>query len=353
MKNVYLLILILVIFIGIINYYLYLFITKKGISNKFKNLLVYFLSSLLIFVFLDFYVFKFFGHGFPSSISEEKFERSPSPYDSFSGKPFYKDHNSLGFRGIEFKNYDNHTLQIAFFGGSTGYNGEPPIIDIIEKKLNKKNIKNKAFNFSSVSSNHNQHIHRLVKYSDLNFDIIIFYGGFNETLQTYLYDPRPGYPFNFWIRNELNELKYLLLKYSAIYAEYEKQTGNVSNIKKIKKDLKFKSEKWLNDLIGNYYLTLNKAKKISQNIINSNFCNKPKFFAFYQPISVNRTDDFSKKIINKTKNFFVNKDILIDISEILDENDFIDSVHVTQPSKNIIAEEMVDYIYEYTLKECS
>tara|TARA_B100002051_G_C16707411_1_gene624607 strand:+ start:649 stop:1710 length:1062 start_codon:yes stop_codon:yes gene_type:complete len=352
-KNVYLLILILVIFIGIINYYLYLFITKKGISNKFKNLLVYFLSSLLIFVFLDFYVFKFFGHGFPSSISEEKFERSPSPYDSFSGKPFYKDHNSLGFRGIEFKNYDNHTLQIAFFGGSTGYNGEPPIIDIIEKKLNKKNIKNKAFNFSSVSSNHNQHIHRLVKYSDLNFDIIIFYGGFNETLQTYLYDPRPGYPFNFWIRNELNELKYLLLKYSAIYAEYEKQTGNVSNIKKIKKDLKFKSEKWLNDLIGNYYLTLNKAKKISQNIINSNFCNKPKFFAFYQPISVNRTDDFSKKIINKTKNFFVNKDILIDISEILDENDFIDSVHVTQPSKNIIAEEMVDYIYEYTLKECS
>lgn len=353
MKNVYLLILILVIFIGIINYYLYLFITKKGISNKFKNLLVYFLSSLLIFVFLDFYVFKFFGHGFPSSISEEKFERSPSPYDSFSGKPFYKDHNSLGFRGIEFKNYDNHTLQIAFFGGSTGYNGEPPIIDIIEKKLNKKNIKNKAFNFSSVSSNHNQHIHRLVKYSDLNFDIIIFYGGFNETLQTYLYDPRPGYPFNFWIRNELNELKYLLLKYSAIYAEYEKQTGNVSNIKKIKKDLKFKSEKWLNDLIGNYYLTLNKAKKISQNIINSNYCNKPKFFAFYQPISVNRTDDFSKKIINKTKNFFVNKDILIDISEILDENDFIDSVHVTQPSKNIIAEEMVDYIYEYTLKECS
>ena len=76
------------------------FSKKKGISNKFKNLLVYFLSSLLIFVFLDFYVFKLFGHGFPSSISEEKFERSPSPYDSFSGKPFYEDHNSLGFRGI-------------------------------------------------------------------------------------------------------------------------------------------------------------------------------------------------------------------------------------------------------------
>ena len=39
------------------------------------------------------------------------------------------------------------------------------------------------------------------------------------------YDPRPGYPFNYWVRNELNKIKYTLLKYSAIYAEYEKQTG--------------------------------------------------------------------------------------------------------------------------------
>ena len=43
------------------------------------------------------------------------------------------------------------------------------------------------------------------------------------TIQTYLYDPRPGYPFNFWARNEMDKLKYLLLKYSSIYAEYEKK----------------------------------------------------------------------------------------------------------------------------------
>ena len=352
MKNFYLLIIISTILILTFNIYLSIAIKKINFLQKIRNSTIYIIFSLFIFIFLDFYVYKIFGHGFPSSISEEKFERSPSPYDSFSGKPFYKDHNSLGFRGIEFKNYDN-TLQIAFFGGSTGYNGEPPIIDLIEKKLNKKNIKNKTFNFSSVSSNHNQHVHRLVKYSDLNFDIIIFYGGFNETLQTYLYDPRPGYPFNFWIRNELNKLKYLLLKYSAIYAEYEKQTGNVSNIKKIKKDLKFKSDEWLSDLINNYYLTLKKAKKISENLINSNFCKKTKFFGFYQPISINRSDDFSKKIIKTTKNFFINKEILVDISGILDESDFRDSVHITQSSKNIIADKISNYIYEYTLKECS
>ena len=48
-----------------------------------------------------------------------------------------------------------------------------------------------------------------------------------------------------------------------------------------------------------------------------------------------------------------NKEILVDISGILDESDFTDSVHITQSSKNIIADKISNYIYEYTLKECS
>ena len=76
----------------------------------------------------------------------------------------------------------------SFFGGSTGYNGNPPISDLIENLNNI--IKVKTYNFSSVSSNHNQHLHRLLKYSNLKFDLIIFYGGFNETIQTY---SRPGF----------------------------------------------------------------------------------------------------------------------------------------------------------------
>ena len=94
MKNVILLISIAIIFICFFNYYLYHVIKKLVFLNRLKTFSIYFLSSIIVFIFLDFYVFKLFGHGFPSSVSEEKFERSPTPYDMFSGKPNYKDHNS-------------------------------------------------------------------------------------------------------------------------------------------------------------------------------------------------------------------------------------------------------------------
>ncbi len=353
MKNVYLLLTISIIFIFFINYYLYIALKKIPHLDKFKTIIIYFFSSFIVFIFLDFYVYKLFGHGFPSSVSEEKYERAPSPYDMFAGKVNYKDHNSLGFKGEEFNNSNSEVFQIAFFGGSTGYNGEPPIADLIEKKLIDKNIKTKIFNFSSVSSNHYQHIHRLIKFSDLNYDLVIFYGGFNETIQTYLYDPRPGYPFNYWIRDELSKTKYLLLKYSSIYAEYEKQTGNVSNISKIKKNISFMSDKWLNSLIINYDKVLKKGKNLSENFIKSNLCKSSQFLAFYQPISLERSDDFSKKIISATKKYFKDSKILIDISNTIDENNFTDSVHINQSARDIIAKEISIYIFKNNLINCN
>ena len=212
----------------------------------------------------------------------------------FSGKPLFKDHNAQGFRGNNFINKESDVYQIAFFGGSTGYNGSPPIPDLIDINLN-NHFKTKVYNFSSVSSNHNQHLHRLLKYSHLNFDLVIFYGGYNETIQTYLYDPRPGYPFNYWIRDELSKVKYLLLKYSSIYAEYEKQTGNVTKLNEIKKNINYPKEVWIESLFKNYFNTLQKANNLSQKLINSNKCEIVNFIAFYQPISLERSNESSKK----------------------------------------------------------
>ena len=352
MKNFYLLLIIYVIVLISLNYYLHLFLKKIKFAKYVKNFFVYFFSSIIFILFLDFYVLKLFGHGYPASVIQEKYQRAPSPYDTFSGAPYYKDHNSLGFRGNEFKNNNENIIQIAFFGGSTGYNGNPPIIKIIEKLISEKDIAVETFNFSSVSSNHNQHIHRLIKHSNLKFDIIIFYGGFNETLQTYFYDPRPTYPFNFWVRNELDNLKYLLLKYSSILSEYEFSTDDFSSLKKIKKDVNFKSDEWLDNLIENYYLTLKKAKKISENAIESNACGKTKFFAFYQPFSIKRADGFTKKIMNETKSFFNNKEILIDFSELVSENDFTDLSHVNQAAKNVISSEIFKVIFPHIAQEC-
>ncbi len=351
MKNFYLLIIISTILILTFNIYLSIAIKKINFLQKIRNSTIYIIFSLFIFIFLDFYVYKIFGHGFPSSISEEVYERAPSPYDMFSGKPNYKDHNNDGFRGIEFINHKKDTFQIAFFGGSTGYNGNPTIADIIQKNLAKK-FKVKTYNFSSVSSNHNQHLHRLLKYSNLRFDLVIFYGGFNETIQTYLYDPRPGYPFNFWVRNELDKINYLLLKYSSIYAEYEKYTGKISNLNNIKNDINYLDEVWLDRLILNYEEILIKSKLLSNNFIKSNHCRSTNFVAFLQPISKQRSDDFSKQIIHKIKQHFENKDILIDLSDLVDENVFKDSVHVNQNAKFVISDYITKYISKNFLNDC-
>ncbi len=352
MKNVYLLITITFLLIVFFNIYLSIALKKLTFLKKIKKFFFYIFSSLIIFIFLDFYVYKLLGHGFPSSISEEKYERSPSPYDMFSGKPFYNDHNSYGFRGDEFKDSGDDTFQIAFFGGSTGYNGDPPIPDLIEQNLNRK-FKVKTYNFSSVSSNHNQHLHRLLKYSNLKFDLVIFYGGFNETLQTYLYDPRPGYPYNYWVRNELDRLKYLLLRYSSIYAEYEEYTGKVSNLYYIKEKINYLDDKWLNKLIYNYDNTLIKAESLSTNFIESNFCETTNFVAFFQPISQNKIDIFSKKIITSLQDYFRNKKTLIDLSNLLEENAFTDSVHINQNAKNVIANHISKYIINNIINNCT
>lgn len=352
MKNFYLLLIIYLIVLISLNYYLYLFLKKIKFVKYIKNFFIYFFSSILLIIFLDFYILKLLGHGFPTSIIQEEYQRAPSPYDTFTGAPYYKDHNSLGFRGKEFKNYDKNTIQIAFFGGSTGYNGNPPIIKIVERLLTEKNKKVETYNFSSVSSNHNQHIHRLVKYSDLNFDLVIFYGGFNETLQTYFYDPRPGYPFNFWVRNELDNLKYFLLKYSSIFSEYESYTGNFSGINQIKEDIDFMSDEWLNNLIENYYSTLIKGKKISEKILIRNACDETKFFAFYQPISLQKSEEFTKKIIKSTKSFFKNKEILIDLSQHISEDNFTDLTHINQQAKNIMGKQIFDNIYPFIRDRC-
>ena len=129
-------------------------------------------------------------------------------------------------------------------------------------------------------------------------------------------------------------------------------TNNFSGMKKIKQDIDFKSDKWVNSLIKNYFLTLVKAQKISENILNNNACNKTKFFAFYQPISTNKTEKFTKKIIMETKSFFTNKGILIDLTQLIDDSDFIDLVHIKQSAKNVIGNEIFKSIYPYIKEEC-
>ena len=175
-----------------------------------------------IFIFLFFFISAdiFCSIVFNYGKEDETFRRYPSPYDMFRGKPNQKFkfvNNKFGFRGDEIRHIEDQKLVIGFFGGSTGYNGRPPIIDIIAELLTKDRRPNRVYNFSSTSSNHSQHLHRLIEFMEYPFDVIIFYGGGNETEGYYYYDPRPNYPYNFYYKNELNSFSKIILENSFFF----------------------------------------------------------------------------------------------------------------------------------------
>jgi len=166
------------------------------LSSVTKETLSYILPVFIAVVALDI-IMKLLGYGYPTHYNQENLERVPHPHDTFRGQPNVRDHNEFGFRGT-FKSSENN-YNIAIFGGSTTYNGTPPIIEIMSEKLRKKGMNVGVYNFGSVSSNHSQHVHRLIEFSDrYSFDLVIFYGGGNETFQYANYDPRPGYPYIFF-----------------------------------------------------------------------------------------------------------------------------------------------------------
>ena len=346
----------ILIFCALIFIYLSLFLYKKFLVNNKKSSSQYMLrilekySAYLIvilisFVFIDMFVYKILGHGYPTSYNQEDIQRAPSPYDMFAGKQNYVDHNSDGFRGNEFKEKYPEKISIAFFGGSTGYNGDPPIIDIIKQNLEASHIETETFNFSSVSSNHNQHLHRLLKFSNYKYDFVLFYGGFNETLQTMFYDPRPGYPYNFWIRDELSPMRFLLLKYFSIPSEIDKKTGLISNISKIRKNENYGSNEWIDRVINNYVGTLLTSKNLTEKFINPNKCKKTSFFAIYQPISKTRINDkLSFKLIDETIKKIRDFEFIYDFSNLYQEKFFSDLTHVNQKAKEIMARSITDLI---------
>ena len=115
MINIIILTFISLIFIILLNYYFLLLCSRFLFGKYIKSFVLSLVISILGLVFIDFYIFKLFGHGYPSSVSEEAYERAPSPYDMFSGKPGYKEHNLFGFKGKNFTQPDKEVVSIAFF----------------------------------------------------------------------------------------------------------------------------------------------------------------------------------------------------------------------------------------------
>lgn len=322
------------------------FINKK-IIFFFKKISIFFLLLILFDVLL-----KFFGFGISKHWFDEDTIRLNTPYDMFSNKPNVLDHNSLGFRGpLLQKNISNDTLSIAFMGGSTGYSGSPPIPELLGKYLSEKEIKNVVYNFSVNSSNHNQHIHRLVKYIDYPYDVIIFYGGNNESIQYIQYETRPSFPYNYFIKNDLSIFKVFLLKYSSIFGLIENKTGLISGIYYSRNLIDKDFEDWSNKIVDNYTTTIKNAKLLFSQNIQTNKCKNLIFIPILQP--VNPKTDKEVKLWNKMKKSIINDNDFINYSEINKKINFFDNVHIDQDSRIKISKVMGKDVLSIIKKKCN
>jgi hypothetical protein len=326
--------------------------------KKILFIVKYILYLGVLFAIADVLFFRhILGYGYLREYDEENIQRLPVPYVMFSGRPHYIGHNELGFPGDSFSSAKPDSLKIAFFGGSTGYLGTPTIPEGIESELSRI-IDADVFvaNYSVVSSNHRQHLHGIIEhFSVYQPDVIVFYGGHNETVQSGYYDPRPGYPYNFFYRGETNPAVKLLIENSAIVGELDKRFGAISGIRRLRAEQRPFSEEWNDRIAEKYFETLELASNVAGSMTSRN-CGHTRFLAFYQPYQVPeeflQTHEQIKQRIGTLKFTF-------DVSSQYDsfgEEIFRDGIHVSQEARNLmgrkIAEIIVDELNTGVLSEC-
>ena len=285
-------------------------------------------------------------------LNQSNIHRKPYPYLMFKGAPNAKDHNYLGYRIAD--PITPNTINIALFGGSTGYQGSPPIINLLTQKLNyeKDATQYAPLNFSVVSSNHNQHLHSLVEnYTKYPIDMIVFYGGYNETLQSAFYDPRPGFPYNFRIRNEMSPEEMLLIKHSVLYKQIEKY------LSKSPLSQPFTSS-WNNAIVENYILTMDTARLLSKSLTTGR-CKTP-FLFIYQPYQMSEEqgvpESYRDQVHNKIKYHVIASKDGIDLSDLFNESigEYTDIVHLKQSGRKVVARKILESnLFKNAIKSCS
>jgi hypothetical protein len=316
--------------------------------KKVGSFVSYIFYLVIIVLIIDVAVLRnFYGFGYHRDYKEDNIQRFPAPYVMFTGKPNEGGHNELGFLGPSLKDAGPGDFTIAFFGGSTGYMGEPPIAKVIETELKKiLNVNVFVANYSVVGSNHRQHLHGILEYLP-NFkpDLVIFYGGYNETISSAYYDPRPGYPYNFFYRAETSPFMKLLIQNSSIVGELDKKYGWFTGLDKLRMMQQPFSDSWNNRIADKYFETIELANTVASSM-ESHHCGKTKFLSFYQPYQVPKEFQLTHEKIKRQVNAL---EYALDVSsefDTLGNNVFVDIVHVKQEANDLMGKRIAIIIAE-------
>jgi hypothetical protein len=187
-------------------------------------------------------------------------------------------------------------LRIFVLGGSTVVGGHPlaaTIPGVIEAHLRANGLPQaRVYNFGVVSFISGQElallVHRLI---DLQPDVVVAYDGGNDMFSPWIYDPRPGYPFNYVTEEEaLNTLSNAggatktIATISRDSALLQALLGTMdwlnrmgARIDVLRSAVNFKSESWKHALVDAYARNLTVMCRFAR-------ANNALFAGFFQPI---------------------------------------------------------------------
>ena len=232
--------------------------------------------------------------------------RGPVPYSMFGGVPnaalgagydVAERLNSQGYRGREATEpKPPDELRVVVLGGSTVFEGEPTLPELLERELRKRGVANVAcFNFGVVSSVSGMEVSRLLfEVTDLQPDVVVFYDGGNDLLLPAVYDPRPGYPFNFVVyesnpllhRNPASFPSFALFAYGSQVlrtvapAFFEKTFVDLASLRR---KVGYESEEWKASIASTYVKNLGRGHHLAR-------AWGADFVAFFQPLVFYKPD---------------------------------------------------------------
>lgn len=197
-------------FTGITIVSLCLWWLRKPVFDN-KALMASICSVLIVFGLLNFGA-EIFLKARPKPAGDDTDHRAPYPYIEFKGSYESGKHNELGYGGKIPGPKLAGEYRIIFLGGSTVRFGEPAIPALVEQLFQAEGFEQvQVFNFGVSGSVTGMELARLVfEVIQHQPDMVVSYSGGNDIDLPLIADPRPGYPYNFMIkeRNPLWEKDY-------------------------------------------------------------------------------------------------------------------------------------------------
>ena len=326
-----------------------------------RNIIIYsFISAIVTFCIADRIYENFFYRSdenppFSNGYVNDS-NHTPYPYIAF------KDGTGLlgpdhGYRGPVPSKKKDDTFRIFILGGSATISSDTPFSVFLEKNLINEGYKNiKVFNFGVGSSIIYQDLSRILyELVDYHPNLVIFYNGYNEFEHPNFADPRPKYPFNFFVE-EANPFRIvapkdypllpLILYKSALFRRIFEQYfyRKLTNLEHLKKQVGYGTRKWKKEIADSYWEYLQKARTLGKAF---NF----EVLAIFQPIRDNPNSceeafEYLCERISENHSFFFDRRNLFSKNK---ENVFMDGVHIKEEYEPDVANEVTKIIMQSKL----